>query len=337
MSIGKKDFITIGMALSLVFFAASVTAGGKTETKSAEIYNMVVANELTEAHVHSKALAFFSQRVGELTNGRMKLTVHNSGVLGSGRVVMEQLQLGTTQFTRTGHAVLTGVVPEIAIFGLPYLFDDVNHMHKTLEGSLGEYLQKKLEAKGLIVLGWYDYGARSIIAKVPIRRPEDLAGKRIRVQESPLDIKSFQILGASPVPLPWGDQYPALDSGVIDATENAPDTIYDGRFHEVAKFYSLTEHFIQPTPLYMSKIVFDKLPKDLQEKVIQAGKDSVGFIKENQPKKIEEGLRLIQQGGATIIRDIDKQAFRQKTLPVYEEFFKTYPDLRPFVQGIQKK
>lgn len=333
---GKK-LIIMGLIALMLFMAMTASAGGNAETEEVTTFNMVLGNELTPAHVHSKALDFFAERVADLSDGRIAIEVHHSGVLGGGRVVMEQLQIGATEFTRTGHAVLTGVVPEVNIFGLPYLFKDVNHMHEMLEGELGKYLEEKLEKEGLIVLGWFDYGARSIIAKEPVRKPEDLIGKRIRVQESPLDIKSFQVLGASPVPLPWGDQYPALDSGVIDATENAPDTIYDGRFHEVAKFYSLTEHFIQPTPLYMSKIVYDDLPADLQAAVRQAGKDAVGFIKENQPKRVEEGIRLIEAGGATIIRDIDKEAFRSKTRPVYDEFLRDFPDLQRFVDQIHAK
>jgi len=293
----------------------------------AETYNMRIANALTEEHTHSQVLLYFADRVNELTEGQLNAKVYLNGILGDERSVMEQVQMGSIEFTRTGYPVLSGLVPEIDIFGLPYLFDNVDHMYAVIDGPIGKTIEDKLKNEGLIILGWFDYGARSILAKKPIRKPEDLNGLRIRVQESPLNVDTFKAIGASPVPLPYADQYSALDSGVIDGTENAPDTIYDGRFHEVAHYYSLTEHFIQPTVFYMSKSVFDKLPEDIQKAIIQAGEDSVSWIKDHQPAKIEEGLKLMEEEGATIVKDVDKQAFREEVLPLQTEYAEKFSQL----------
>jgi len=332
----KKGIVAAAAICLLALTGTAIYAGGSSESKSEETYEMVVANVLTGSHTHSMALAHFAERCDELTDGRLELTVHNDGVLGAERVVMEQVQLGSTEFTRTSAAVLTGIVPEIAVFGLPYLFDSVSQMYEALDGDLGNYFKDKLEKEGLLVLGWFDYGARSVIAKEPVRSPDDLVGKRIRVQESPLDVKTFKAFGAAPVPLPWPDQYPALDSGVIDATENSPDTLYDGRFHEVVKYLSLTEHFIQPTVLYVSKIVFEKFPKDIQDAVRQAGKDAVAFVQEHQADRIEERLESLQDEGAIIVEDVNKDAFRAKAVSVYDEFLSEHAELQPFIDEIRK-
>lgn len=336
MDVNRKWKFVAVMLLLFCLAVSTVSAAGSQESTEDEgkSYSFDIANALSSSHTHSKALAYFAERLQELTDGRAVAKVFNDGQLGNERVAMEQLQMGATAITRTGAAVLTGVVPEIELFGLPYLFEDVTDMHKELEGELGEYLSAQMRQNGLVVLGWFDYGARSILGQKPVRKPEDLLGVRIRVQSSPIEAESFKAFGAAPVNLPFGDLYSALSSGVIDAVENGPDTLYDQRFYEVAPVFSETKHFIQPTPLYISAEIYDELPSDIQDAVRQAGKDAVAFIKENQPAAVEKGIADLEAAGTEIVTDVDIEAFRSTAGPLYSDFYKKYPDLTPIIKAI---
>jgi len=320
----KKLSIVLCILLCVTFFSSPIAA---------ETYSFDVANVLTADHTHSQVLEYFAERLEELSDGQVTVNVFLDGVLGDEREVMEQVQLGNIDLTRTSHAVLTSYVEELETLGLPFIFDDVPHMYQEIEGAYGQHLEDLLEEAGFIVLGWFDYGARSVIATRPVRHPDDLSGLRIRVEEDRMKVEMFEQLGASAVQLPWPDQYSALDSGVIDAAENAPDTIYDARLHEVAEYYSLTEHNIQPTLLYMSSRVFNDLPENIQNKIIEAGRDSVEWIKENQPLAIEEGLTLLEEEGTTIIEDVDRDAFFDKSAPMLDKYYEKYPDLLDLLEA----
>lgn len=329
--------VLICVALSVVVVGGAFASGSQepAEGGAAESYSFDVANALTPEHTHSQALAEFAGELEELTEGRITAEVFNNGQLGGERVAMEQVQLGATAVTRTGHAVLTNLIPEMELFGLPYLFDDVDEMVSALDGELGEYLTTRMREEGLVVLGWFDYGARSVLATRPVRTPEDMAGLRIRVQSSPIEARAFEVFNAAPVNLPFTDLYSALDSGVIDAVENGPDTLYDQRFYEVAGVFSETAHFIQPTPLYMSAQIFDELPSELQEAVKEAGRAAVQFIRDNQPQAVQDGIDSLEAAGTTMVMDVDRDAFQAAAESLYGEFYGEYPELEPILEEIR--
>lgn len=295
----------------------------------AATHTLTMANAVSEDHTHSQVLIYFAEKLEEYSKGEVEVIFYFDGVLGNEREVREQLQLGNIDMTRTSHAVLQGVVPEISVVGLPFLFNDLDQMYALLEGEMGDKLGDKLAEKGIKLLGWYDYGARHIISTRPIRTIQDMEGLRIRVEEDPLKVRAFRSLGASPIQLPFTDQYEGLNTGIIDGADNATEAIYTMRLYEVANYYALVAHTISPAAFYMSYKVWESLPVDIQNNILEAATSSVEWIKENQAAVIQRTLDSLNEYGMTIIEitGTDREAFREKVLPVLQEYKEMYPDL----------
>jgi tripartite ATP-independent transporter DctP family solute receptor len=177
--------------------------------------------------------------IEERTNGRHKLKLFVLDQLGSEKDTLEQTKLGALDYVRINLAPMNNIVPETAIPSLPYIFRSVEHMRKTLDGPIGEEILKAMEPHGFVGLAFYDAGARSFYnSKRPITKPEDLKGMKIRVQQSDLFVAMMQALGANATPMPFGEVFTSLKTGVVDGAENNWPSYEDTRHFEVAKYYS---------------------------------------------------------------------------------------------------
>ena len=217
---------------------------------------------------------------------------------------------------------------------MPFLFDSIAHMRKSLDGPVGEEILKSCEPEGLVGLAFYDSGARSIYAKKPVKTLADAKGMKIRVQQSDLWVSLINAMGANATPMPIGEVYTGLKTGLIDAAENNIPS-YDGfKHYEAVKFYSRTEHSMAPEMLVMSKAVYDKMPKADQDMFRAAAKESVAF----QRKKWDEQEAKSLRGGRP--RAAPPSCRRRQGLvpaamaPVYAKFIST-PDLQRLVKAIQ--
>ncbi len=205
-------------------------------------------------------------------------------------------------------------------------------MRKTLDGPVGEEILKSCESEGLVGLAFYDSGARSIYGKKPVKTLADAKGMKIRVQQSDLWVALLGAMGANATPMPIGEVYTALKTGLIDAAENNIPS-YDGFKHfEAVKFYSRTEHSMAPEMLLMSKAVFDKLPKADQDMIRAAAKESVAFQRKKWDEQEAKSLAVVKAGGAEIVEGVDKASFQAAMGPVYAKFMTT-PDLQAPGQG----
>jgi tripartite ATP-independent transporter DctP family solute receptor len=235
---------------------------------------------------------------------------------------------------RVNISALNSMCPKTLVPTMPFLFASIEHMRKTLDGPVGEEILKGCEHEGLVGLAFYDSGARSIYAKKPVKSVADTKGLKIRVQQSDLWVALAGAMGANPTPMPAGEVYTALKTGLIDAAENNIPS-YDGfKHYEAVKFYSRTEHSMAPEMLVMSKAVYDKLSKADQELFRQAAKDSVPFQRKKWDEQEAKSLEVVTKGGATIVTDVDKASFRQAMAPVYAKFINT-PDLQRLVKAVQ--
>jgi tripartite ATP-independent transporter DctP family solute receptor len=216
---------------------------------------------------------------------------------------------------------------------MPFLFRSVEHMRKSLDGPVGEEILKSCEDQGFVGLAFYDSGARSIYTKKPVKTVADVKGLKIRVQQSDLWVALVGAMGANPTPMPAGEVYTALKTGLVDAAENNIPS-YDGFKHfEAVKFYSRTEHSMAPEMLLMSKVVYDKLPKAEQDMVRAAAKESVAFQRQKWDEQEAKSLGVVKAGGAQI-SEVDKASFQAVMGPVYDKFITT-PDLKRLVKAVQ--
>ncbi len=286
-------------------------------------------------HPVHKAMVFMAERVRAKSADRMRVQVFPNEQLGNEKECIEALQLGYLAMTKTSSAPMEGFVPQMQVFGVPYLFRDAEHFWRVLNGPIGKRLLLAGESKRLRGLCYYDAGARSLYAKEEINQPSDLAGMKIRVQNSIMSMKMVQAMGGSPTPVPWGELYTALDQGVVDGAENNSPSFRTSRHYEVCKYYCLDEHTCLPDILIISTRVWNRLTPEQQRILQEAVDESVEYQRKIWAEAEEKDLKLVQEEGVRITRP-DKAPFRASVRPVWQEFKGTeIGDLIRQIQEVQ--
>ena len=292
-----------------------------------------LAHGLDPMHPVHKAMEFLAERVLEKSGGRMKIDIYPSEQLGSERECLELLQIGSLGMTKVSCSVLEGFVPAMSVLSLPYIFRDEEHRFKVLEGEVGRKLLLEGEKYWLRGLCYYDAGSRSFYTKdKPILSPSDLAGIKIRTQESPTSMKMVRVLGGSPTPIAWGELYSALQQGVVDGAENNPPSFHLSRHYEVCKFYSLDEHTGVPDVLIISTKTWSELSPEFQKLLQEAAYESEQYQKILWKKATQIAFEQVQKAGVKIYYP-DKKLFAAKVKPIYEEY-KAKPELYLLIQSI---
>lgn len=314
---------TLAAALALALPAA-VSA---TEFRSADIH--------PDGYPTVEAVKFMGEQLKKLTGGKHSINVFNNSKLGNEKDTIEQTKLGAIAITRVNIAPMNNICPATIVPTMPFLFRSTEHMRKVLDGPIGEEILKSCEAQGFIGLAYYDSGARSIYSvKKPVKTVEDTKGMKVRVQQSDLWVALMESMGANATPMPFGEVYTALKTGLVDAAENNYPSFESSRHFEVAKYYSKTEHSMAPEVLLFSKRVWDGLSPADQKAIRQAAKDSVPYMRKLWDEREAKSLAAVKAGGAEII-EVDKASFRNAVKPVYVKFLRD-PKLMDLVKRIQE-
>ena len=271
----KKVLLSV---ISLALVAGFALATGASEPEA----DQQIVLRLAETHVQdyptTQGNYYFAQLVEERTNGRIKIEVYHSSQLGEERDVIEQVQFGAIDFTRVSISPLAAFSPSLDALQMPYLYRDADHMWKVLKGDIGDEFLESLAPASFVGLAWYDSGSRNFYnSRREIRSVSDMAGMKIRVQQSDLMIGLVEALGAVATPMPFGEVYSGLQTGVIDGAENNWPSYFSTSHYEVAKYFTLDQHTRVPEILIGSKIVLDRLSAADQEIIKQAARDSIDF------------------------------------------------------------
>ncbi|KJZ21280.1 C4-dicarboxylate ABC transporter [Loktanella sp. S4079] len=271
----------------------------------------------------------------ERTDGRLCIEVFHSAQLGQEKDTIEQTQFGVIDMNRVSLGPFNNIIEETQIPSLPYIFRSVEHMHKVMDGPVGQQILDAFSDHDLVGLAFYDGGSRSFYnSQKPINSIEDLAGLKFRVMQSDMFVDMVSALGANATPMPYGEVYSSIQTGVIDGAENNWPS-YDSSGHfEVAQYYTLDQHLIVPEVLVMAKSSFDKLSAEDQEIVRQAARDSVPVMRELWEAREAESEARVRAAGVEIVTDIDKTPFIEAMVPVYEKYV-TSPVLQQMVADIQ--
>jgi len=278
----------------------------------------------------------FARLVKERSNGRIIIEVYPGSQLGEEKAVIEQVQFGAIDITRVSISPVASFVPKLNAFQMPYLYRDADHMWKVLKGDIGKELLASLEPFGFIGLGWFDGGARSFYnSKKPIYKPSDLKGMKIRVQESELMMGLVQSFGAVPTPMPYGEVYSGLQTGVIDGAENNPPSYYSASHYEVAKYYTLDEHTMVPEIVIGSKISLGRLSKADQDLVKQAAFDAIDFQRAEWAAYVQLSMDKVKAAGCTIIPIPDKTEWMKAVDPMYKKQPKEIQDLVARIRAVK--
>jgi len=300
------------------------------------------AVELRSADVHNSdeyptvaAVKHMSQLLDQRSNGKYKIKVFNKSALGSEKETLDQVKIGALEMNRINISSLNAICPKSLVPTMPFLFDSIAHMRKSLDGPVGEEILKGCESQGLVVgLAFYDSGARSIYAKKPVRNLADVKGLKIRVQQSELWVALVTAMGANATPMPTGEVYTALKTGLIDAAENNIPSYEGFKHYEAVKFFSRTEHSMAPEMLVISKVIFDKMSKEDQDLFRATAKESVAFQRQKWDEQEAKARDIVLKAGSQIVDDVDKAAFKKAMEPVYAKFINT-PDLQRLVKAVQ--
>jgi tripartite ATP-independent transporter DctP family solute receptor len=266
-----------------------------------------------------EGVKYFGELVKERTGGRYSVEVYHSAQLGEEKDTIEQVRSGVIELNRVSMAPFNGTVKETIVPALPYIFRSEDHMHKVMDGAIGDQIKAAFEPAGLVVLAFYDAGARSFYNKQkPIASVADMKGMKFRVIQSDIFVDMVAALGANATPMPYGEVYSAIETGVIDGAENNFPSYDTAKHFEVAKNYSLDEHTILPEVFVMNKAAWDKLTPEDQAIFKQAAKDSVAKQRELWAAKVAESRKKVEAAGAQVTTP-EKQGFIDAMKPVYEK------------------
>ena len=293
-----------------------------------------LAHALDTQHPVHKAMVFMAEKLDEKSNGSMKIDIYPGSQLGSERELIELLQMGIIGITKVSSGTLENFVPSARIFGMPFLFKDHEHYWRVLKSDIGKKILLDCEDYWLRGLGYYDAGSRSFYTKEkPVLIPDDLTGLKIRVMKSQIAVETIQTLGGSATPIVWGELYSALQQGVVDAAENNPPSFFFSRHYEICKYYSLDEHTSPPDMLIVSKYQWNSLNTEQQKILQEVVDESVEFQRQLWKETEEEVLSKLKEYGVEIYQP-NKEPFRKKVEPLYEEYKNT--ELYNLLMMIQK-
>jgi len=318
----------------LILFLVAILFSGCGPDKRVRIIKL--AHVLNIEHPVHKSMVFLARRLKEKSGGRMRVDIYPGGQLGQERDLIELLQIGSLAMTKVSSAPLESFVPEMKIFGIPYLFRDEAHRWDVLNGPIGRRLLLAGQDCYLRGIGYYDAGSRSFYTKdKSIQSPDDLRGLKIRVMKSITSVQMVQSLGGSATPISWGELYTALQQGVVDGAENNPPSFYTSRHYEVCKYYSMDEHTSPPDILLMSTVVWQSLEPEEKHWLQEAVDESVVHQRRLWKEATELSLAEVKKAGVEILRP-DKGPFLDSVRAMHDSYRGTHIyDLIMEIQDIQ--
>ncbi|WP_042426000.1 TRAP transporter substrate-binding protein [Comamonas granuli] len=303
------------LACALLAFGASLAAQAQTVIK----FSHVVAQDTPKG----KAAEFFARKAGELTKGKVKVEVYANSALYKDKEEMEALQLGSVQMLAPSLAKFGPLgVKEFEVFDLPYMFDNRDELHKVTTGPVGAKLLKKLEARGITGLAYWDNGFKVFSANKPLHAVADYKGLKYRIQSSKVLEEEIRALGGIPQVIAFGETYQALQTGVVDGTENPPSNFYTQKMHEVQKHLSLTNHGYLGYAVIVNKKFWDGLPADVREQLSDAMRQATAYANQIAQDENDQALEAVKKSGKTTIYTPtaeERQALKKALIPVHEK------------------
>jgi C4-dicarboxylate-binding protein DctP len=300
--------------------ACALLAFGAVGAQAQQIvikFSHVVAQDTPKG----RAADFFAKKAAELTKGKVKVEVYANSALYKDKEEMEALQMGSVQMLAPSLAKFGPLgVKEFEVFDLPFMFDDRDALHKITGGPVGERLLKKLEPRGITGLGYWDNGFKVFSANKPLKAVTDYKGLKYRIQSSKVLEEEIRALGGIPQVIAFGETYQALQTGVVDGTENPPSNLYTQKMHEVQKHVSLTNHGYLGYAVIVNKKFWDGLPADVRDQLTQAMKQSTFYANQIAQDENDQALEGVKKSGKSTVYTPTKEertALKKALVPVH--------------------
>ena len=306
---------------------------------SAHAQNMVLKAHDTHPAGYPTVAAMESmgKKLEAATSGRIKLQMFPGAVLGEDKEAVEQTQLGAIQIARISLGVIGPIVPEVNVFNMPFVFRDVAHMRKVIDGDVGAELLDKVtkSSSRLVALGWMDGGSRSLYTKKPVRSPADLKGQKIRMMGNPLFVDTMNAMGGNGISMAYGEVFTSLQTGVIDGAENNPPSYFTANHYTTpAKYYAQTNHLIIPEIFVMSKVTWDKLTPADQALVKKFAREAQLEQRVLWDKSVEDYSAKLKAAGVEFI-NVDQKPFFDATAPVRAKYGVQLADLMKRIDAVK--
>ena len=282
------------------------------------------------------AMDKFGELVKQKTGGEITLKMFHSGVLGNQPDAIEQVRVGGLAIGNFNLGPIGPMAAEANVVSLPFIFKDMGHMHRALDGTAGDKISAGMAKIGIIALAWYDSGARSFYnSKKPIMKPSDVKGLKVRVMNNDLYSGMISALGGNPSPMAFSEVFQSLKTGVVDGAENNwPSYEATGHF-EVAQYYSLSQHLIIPECVCINDKVYNNLSAKNKKAVKDAARESAVLQRELWKKRAISSRDKVMKAGVKFNEIPNKKAFMDAMKPVHTKYLAANPNLIPLVDLIK--
>jgi TRAP-type C4-dicarboxylate transport system substrate-binding protein len=335
-SVSRRIFMTTSTAAAS-WLALSPAIIGRAQ---AATLKLKCSSSLPNDPKYANGRVYYDNLVKTLkANGlgeQIDVTFFPDNQLGQEIDVINSVKLGVIDLMVSGSSISANLVPLVGTFDLGYLFTNFPQQTRAFEVGAAKPIEDALlKGANIRIVAWaYNFGARSVLAKRPVKTPEDLAGLKIRTLPNPIITECLRLMGAAATPLAFGEIYTALQAGVLDGLEHDPPTILASKFYETSKNYALTQHIFSPLAIYFSDTTFKRMDAGLREGFLDAAQKAAVETRAHGLAVEKEALAALADKGVSVV-ECDKEAFRKRVLPQTDNFIKARPEAKPVIDMIR--
>ena len=306
------------------FLMASIFTGICT-TNALATQSFKLAYALSKDSHYGVAAHALEEKLNEIAPKEFSVEHFANSALGGEREVIEGIQLGTIDAAIVSTGAVLNFVPQVGVFDIPFLFKDLQHARKVLDGEIGQNLLKEFEQRNIIALAWGEQGFRHLTNnKRAIKTPEDARGLKIRTTENDVHIQAFKALGILATPMAWPEVAPALHQGTVDGQENPISVIVSMKLNQIQKYLSLTGHVYSPALVLFSPSFYNNLTPENKEKLKEATKVAVTAMRNYVDEVEASGVKTLKEAGMNVTEDVDREAFANIVKGIYPDYYKRY-------------
>ncbi len=325
--------------LTILILAVFVTVVAVVSSTSAadKVFTIRIGNVTPPNNPLHQAFEKMAAEMNEKSDGRIKATAYPSGQLGNLRSMTESVQMGTLEMATQSAGGLAAFYPAMGVLEMPFAYRSHEHVYKVVDGPIGQELNEKFREKtGIRIVSYFMNLYRHVTNNVrPIMTPDDLKGLKIRVPETPTVKMAIEAAGGNPVPMVWGEVYPALQNKTVDGQENPIVIIWASKIYEVQKYLSLTGHIYSPTLIMINDRFFQSMPTDLQEIVVTAAKNAAAWNRQ-ELEKMEAGLLVKLKEKGLEINEVNQEPFRKMMTSAWDQLLEKAPETKVYLEQIEK-
>ena len=321
----------VALVVGTMTITASATAIAQTKT------TLRIGHVTTLQAIAGQGSSMLKEVAEKLSNGEIEVQIFPNSQLGGELEMVSQVRLGTLDMVMAGSGIVAAIEPTFSVTELPFIWKSREQAWKVLNGPIGDKMFALLEPKGIKPLSWGVWDMRGFLTVgFDVAKPDDLKGKKIRVIENPLYVRTIRAYGGNPVPMAWPEVYSALQQKTIDGVETNYHGMSDSKLYEVAKSLAVSDHIWTATVFMINKKKFESLSPKLQEVVTKAAKAAGETMFVNAGKANADAIALMEKNGVKIVHP-DRVDFEKAVDPVHKYFANLVgADLLEEVKAAQK-